>query len=106
MRRSHRPLTYVAPREEALDNKELTFGFRASGRKRLYYPLPFNPLWPRHERLRAIPFLSHCRGCVFPVRREVLANEDSQLCAATKYEKRACELCDQRISRAIFLRIM
>jgi len=23
-------------------------------------------------------FMSHCRGCVFPVKREVLADEDSQ----------------------------
>ena len=52
------------------------------------------------------PFLSHCRRCVFPVKCEILANEDSQLSAATKYEKEACELSDQRISRAIFLRII
>jgi len=45
-------------------------------------------------------------GSVFPVKRKVLADKDSQLCAATKYEKQACELRDQRTSRAIFLRII
>ena len=41
-----------------------------------------------------------------PVKREVLAAEDSQLCAASKYEKQARELRDQRIPRAFFLRIL
>jgi hypothetical protein len=45
-------------------------------------------------------------GSVFPVKRKVFANKDSQLCAATKYAKHACELRDQRISRAIFPRII
>ena len=29
-------------------------------------------------RFGTIPFLSHCRRCVFPVKRKVFANEDSQ----------------------------
>jgi hypothetical protein len=40
------------------------------------------------------------------VKRKILADKDSQLCAASKYEKQACELRDQRTSRAIFLRII
>src|ERR1035437_224354 len=56
--------------------------------------------------LRTMPFLSHCRGCVFHVKRKIFAYEDFQLCAANKNEKQACELLDQRISRAIFLRII
>ena len=40
------------------------------------------------------------------MKRKVFTNEDAQLCAVTKYEKQACELRDQRISRAIFLRII
>ena len=45
-------------------------------------------------------------GRIFPVKREVLADKDSDLCAASKYEKQACELSDQRTSRAIFLRLI
>ena len=59
-----------------------------------------------YDRLGSVLFVSHCPRRVFPVKRKVLANEDSQLSAATKYEKEACELSDQRISRAIFLRII
>src|SRR5450755_4567714 len=43
-------------------------------------------LWYRHARFRTIPFMSHCRRCVFPVEREVLAYEYSQPDCAGKPE--------------------
>ena len=50
--------------------------------------------------------LEKCLMRVFPVKRNVFANEDSELCAATKYAKQMCERCDQCMSYAIFLCII
>jgi hypothetical protein len=63
---------------------------------------PFNPGYARSPPT----IQKHRLTRVLPVERKVLAHEDSQLCAASKYEKQACELRDQRILRAIFLLII
>jgi hypothetical protein len=34
-------------------------------------------LWLGLARFRTVVFLSHCRGCVFPVKRKIFTYEDA-----------------------------